>query len=317
MKLLGVPHMVIIPFTNCNFKCPYCCSSKFIRATISTWKEHSDDTIKFLNSLDKKMILVTGGGEPLLYDWTEMIEKTNHYWYFATNCSVVHPFLTGSVTREKVKLFIAAFHRTGISVDKFISNVHRLQDLGYAVFCKIIYTREPKQFDEIETIMKANIPVTFTPLLYGSYSRDETMKVLPYCQSTMYASRFFHFDNKAGRRPAPCVAGTKESFAMTGTTLFRCSQYSEPIDRMPYLLCPRFIRRLWNYEKGNIYNPRFDKTPKMCRKQVCECEWHNFSDMGFDLENEKWQQFIETGKWMPASIDDIRVAVGRTGEKYE
>lgn len=288
MKLMNVSHIAILPFTTCNFACPYCCASTYNPNTLKLWREHEGDIIDFLNTLDTKMIMVSGG-EPLLYDWTNMIKNTNHYWYFMTNGSRIPSFLKD----KKVKLIVAAFHRTQIDIDEFTSSLQRMRE-NTPVFCKIMYVRDPRQFDEIETITKTGIPASFTPLLNAYYSNGELMEVLPYCQSVMYAKRFLN----EKREPAPCIAGTSESFEISGTSIVRCSHYNSP--RLKYV--PQIFKRPWHDERGNIHNAVFDKVPKICRRSICECEWHSFSDLNNSKENEVWQKFIDTERWTSTTL---------------
>jgi hypothetical protein len=273
------------------------------------WASKAEDVIKFLNTLDKKMIMVSGG-EPLLYDWGKIIKETNHYWCFATNTSVIPQFLSDSEVKQKVKLFLSAFHREGIGVGNFITNAKKLQDMGYAVFSKIIYVKDNDQFYDCDYISSEEIPVSFSPLVGVKYSKKEIDKVLPYCISNLYKSRFLGFY----RQPRICVAGTKESFQVSGTGIVRCGLQDIPFadNLVPIQFLKRFIHDdikntavktlhkvlgRQNPYLGTIYEPRFNTEPLICHRRTCECEWHTFSEMGIDLDNNKWQRLIETGKW--------------------
>lgn len=332
MKLMGVPHIAIIPYMTCNFSCSYCVANKFSKDSLKLWESKTNDVIRFLNTLDKKMILVSGG-EPLLWNgWSRFIKETNHYWYYATNASVIPKFLAERDAKEKVKLFYAAFHREGISVDRFIKNILKLWDMGYAVFCKIIYVRDEAQFEECEQISRAGIPVSFTPLLGVKYSKDEIARILPYCQSALYASRFFELDRRKSHNLA-CVAGTSESFEVRCTSIVRCGLQDIPF--FANMAPPNFLKKVLRDDTadlaikllhmgfgrrspfiGSIYEPKYYQSPVICHRQKCECEWHNFSEMSVDLENWKWQMLIDAGKWIPATALEIKDFVECGGGQF-
>ena len=308
MKLMNVPHIAIIPYMTCNFSCSYCVANKYSKDSLKLWDSKVGDIIKFLNTLDKKMILVSGG-EPLLYDWSKLIKETNHYWYFATNASVIPKFLYNA--QDKVKLLYAAFHREGIGVNKFIKNILKIQDMGYAIFCKIIYTKDDSQFNDWDLINSAGIPVSFAPLVGVKYTEEEVAKVLPYCISDMYADRFLNPSRKLGN----CVAGTSETFEIRATSIVRCGLQDIPL--LGNLAPPKFLKRMVHdglsdaamkviyimsgrksYFLGDIYNPQFYSKPVICHRKRCDCEWHTFSGIGDDSENPRWQNLIDTGKWV-------------------
>lgn len=310
MKLMRLPHIAILPYLTCNFRCPYCVVESPVWA-FTKWEAQFEDTVTFLNSIGKKAIMVSGG-EPFIWKrWGELIRRTDHYWYFCTNTSKVPKWLQDSTAKEKVKLFLAAFHRTGIQVRKFIANVHKVQDLGYPVFVKVVYVGDSAQFNDIEEIIKAGIPASFAPLLGIECSEQGVADILPYCQSTMYANRFFPPDAGAERAIKPCPAGTEESFEIEGSVIVRCSHYSD----MLLNRVPRLLRRFRPRYLGDISHPRFHKQPKICFRKTCACEWHTFSDMAFGFENEKWQHFIETKEWTPATILDIKEFVARASNE--
>jgi hypothetical protein len=341
MRVMGVPHIAVIPFLKCNFSCPYCVSYAHRDASFGMWDDRFNDIKKFLNSLDKKMIMVSGG-EPLIWrKWERLIEETDHYWYFLSNCSVVPSFLKKDSIKRKVKLFISAYHRSQIDLGRFINNLREIQSLGYPVFCKIIYEKEPAQIGEAEKIIAAGIPMSFAPLLYAQYSKEQLAEILPYCQSAMYASRFFPPDEGPERKRGVCVAGTSESFQITGFKIVRCGHLggihfyniSLPafLKGKIFSIGVRFLRGI-NFNNiylstflgdrylgylGNIYSPTFYGTPMLCSRKTCACEWHNFSDMSFNFENEKWQHFIDTGKWIPATIEDQKSFVEKAGGKFD
>ena len=138
MKLMNLPHIAIVPYLTCNFKCPYCIAESPLkipfynpRSSLEKWDAQFEDTVTFLNTLDTKAIEISGG-EPFLWKkWGELIQRTNHCWYFLTNASSLPIWLKDEVVKEKVKLFIAAFHPTQIRIERFIDNVCKLQDFGY------------------------------------------------------------------------------------------------------------------------------------------------------------------------------------------
>jgi len=289
VRLMNLPHIALLPFLTCNFACSYCVAKPLLngKRPFGLWNEHFDDITAFLSKLDTKMIMISGG-EPLLWSgWTELIEKTDHYWYFCTNASKIPQWL--DYTKDRVKLFLAAFHRTGITVDKFIGNVKKLQDAGYPVFVKIVYTRSEQQFAEAEEIIKAGIPTSFVPLYNTKYLPDEVAALRPYCHSDMYYNRF----QSVERSPGKCAAGTRESFELTGMIVGRCSHYSHiSLNKVPKLL-----RKFALGYRGDIYESHFDVSARMCSRKVCECEWHSFGELINSPENERWQSLIDTGVW--------------------
>ena len=320
MKLMNLPHIAIVLYLTCNFKCSYCvaeASRKVLfynsKDSLDRWDAQFGGIVSFLNSLDTKAIMVSGG-EPFIWKrWGELIERTAHYWYFITNASSVPKWLGDSVVKTRTKLIIATFHRTEMRIERFIDNVCKMQDLGYPVFAKVIYDGDSGRFREIEKVMKAGIPVSFVPFLNMAYSKVSITNMLTYCQSAMYAGRFFPPDAGVERDIKPCMAGTEESFEVDGSVIARCSFYSG----MPLNEVPRFLRGLSHRYLGDIHHPRFFKEPKMCYRKTCACEWHTFSDMAFGFENEKWQRFIETGEWSSATIPDIEkfVAMSLNGKE--
>lgn len=243
--------------------------------------------------------------------WSQIIKNTDHYWCFATNTSVIPAFLQDSEIKKKVKLFISAFHREFINIDKFIKNAHKLQDLGYPVFCKIVYTRDTGQLGDRYEMFIAGLPVSLTPLVGAWYSEAEAAMIAPLCDSTMYAERFH---NKV-RKKAICPAGTT-SFEIRGMNLVRCGLQDIPV--FSQMAPPQFLKKLvhdevWNFGLkalhvvggrrspflGTINNPQFYQEPVMCHRKSCDCEWHTFSEMGGDCpENKRWDDFIKTGKWV-------------------
>ena len=308
MKLMNLPHIAILPYLTCNFKCPYCIAESPLRlpfykskTSLLKWDAQFKDTVNFLNTLDMKAIEVSGG-EPFLWKrWGELIEQSDHYWEFLTNASLVPDWLRSKEAKDRVKLFLAAFHRTGIQLDKFIANVCKLQDLGYPVFVKVVYTKGSEQLKEIDKIIKAGIPASLVPLVGAEYSKEEIDRIIPYCQSALYAYRFFVPYNGVDRKPKPCVAGTKESFELDGVVIVRCSHYSN----MSLNRIPKLFRGLSPYYLGDIKQPSFYSKPQMCYRSTCTCEWMSFTEITDGFENEKWQHFIETGKWVPVTKLDI------------
>jgi len=61
MKVMGVPHIAIIPYVTCNLSCSYCVANKYSNDSLELWASKIDEVIEFLNRLDKKMIMVSGG----------------------------------------------------------------------------------------------------------------------------------------------------------------------------------------------------------------------------------------------------------------
>lgn len=308
MKLMNLPHIAIVPYLTCNFKCPYCIAETPFKipfhkpkTSLKRWDAQFDDVVTFLNSLDTKAIEVSGG-EPFLWKrWGELIGQTNHYWYFLTNASKVPEWLKDEVVKEKVKLLITAFHRADIRLERFIDNVCKMQDLGYPVFVKVVYAKDRDQLKEIERIIKAGIPASLVPLVGVEYSKEEIERILPYCQSALYAYRFFVPYDGVDRSAGPCVAGTEESFELDGSVIVRCSHYSG----MSLNKIPKLFRGFYPQSLGDIKQPGFYSQPEMCYRKTCTCEWMSFTEIVDGSENEKWQHFIETGEWVPAIISDI------------
>lgn len=310
MKVMNLPHIAIVPYLTCNFKCPYCVAETPFkipfynpRNSLEKWDAQFEDTVTFLNSIGTKAILVSGGEPTIWKRWDELIKRSDHYWYFLTNVSKVPNWLNDSKVKQRTKLLLAAFHRTGIRIEKFIANVCKIQDLGYPIFVKVVYTKDKDQLKEIDKIIKAGIPASFVPLVGMEYSKKEIEDMLPYCQSAMYACGFWGVN----RAVKSCVAGTNESFELDGSIIAKCSHYSG----MSLNKIPKLFRGLSSLYLGDIYYPRFYHQPKMCYRKTCTCEWLAFTDIAFGFENEKWQHFIETGKWVPATIDDIDDFVAR------
>jgi len=337
---MGLPHIAVVPFLKCNFACPYCVSYAHHKASFGIWDDRFNDIKEFLNSLGKKMIMVSGG-EPLIWrKWEHLIEETDHYWYFLSNCSIVPPFLRKDGIKQKIKLFISAYHRSQIDLDRYIGNLKKIQDLGYPIFCKVIYEKEPTQIGEADKIIAAGIPMSFVPLLHAQYSKEQLAEILPYCQSAMYSSRFFPPDAGPKRKLGICEAGTSESFQITGFKIVRCSHlggihfgniclpnfskgviFSRGITFLRGIHFDNiYLSKLLGGRRlgylGNIDAPRFYNTPVLCRSKTCACEWHNFSSMGFDLENEKWQHFIDTGEWVPATHEDKKRFLEKAGGQF-
>lgn len=293
MKLMNVNHISVLPYLTCNFKCPYCIAKPNFyqdKNKFGLWETNYYDVMKFIQTLDKRMILVSGG-EPLLWDkWQDMIINSDHYWYFVTNTSVVPKWLGDTEVKNKVKLFLSAFHRTGIKVEKYIDNVKKLQDMGYAVFCKIMYTKEKEQINEANLIIKSGIPMSFVPLVDTKYQSEEISRIKPYCYSDMYYRRFYIL----GKSSCYCMAGTKDSFQIDGLSMTRCGHFSS----ISLNNVPKLLRKLHDGYIGDIYQPKFYEKPKICNMNQCFCENLHFGGILDDSENEVWQRFIENGKWV-------------------
>ena len=265
MKLFNLDHISILPYTTCNFKCPYCCTTNK-ELTLRQWDELEPQILKFLQSLPKKAIMVSGG-EPLLWNWSKLINNTDHTWYFLTNGSVIPEWVN---KQDKIKLFIAAFHKSQIELDKFIYNIRKLEK---PTFVKVVYTGMD-DIASVEKLIKENIPASLTPEVNSKYNQDQVELIKPYITSQMYLNRFLGVKRSKGK----CNAGTALSFELTGTKVNRCSHNS----------C-KFI--------GEIDNPKLYNKPKNCSRKTCYCEWHQFSELSGGEENERWQKLVDTGKW--------------------
>jgi hypothetical protein len=293
MKLMDVNHISVLPFLTCNFHCPYCIAYQPAlykdKKPFGLWEERFDEVFKFIKKLDKRMILCSGG-EPLLWRrWEELIKGTDHYWYFVTNTSVIPKWLEDREIKSKVKLILSAFHRTGMSINKYIHNVRVLQDRGYPIFTKIMYVKDEMQLKEASVITKCDIPMSFTPVVGLGYSKGELEAIKPYCQSEMYYHRFIDITHKADK----CIAGTRDSFQVDGLALTRCGHYSS----ISLNSVPKLLRGLHNGYIGDVSHQGYYKQPKMCHKAVCFCENFNFGGILDDSENPRWQKFIDTGVW--------------------
>jgi len=245
--------------------------------------------VKFIGGLEKKMILASGG-EPLLWDrFEDLIKRTDHYWYFVTNTSRIPEWLNDSEIKKKVKLFLSAFHRDGITVENYIANVKKIQDMGYAIFSKIMYTRHPQNFNEAEKIINNRIPLSFVPLVGEKYNGFDKKVLRTYCMSEMYYNRF----SLEERKPAVCIAGTKDSFQVDGMVITRCGHYSSiSLNNMP-----KIARLAYNGYVCDVNKPKYMDEPVICKKKECFCENFNFGGILDTSENPRWQEFIDTGVW--------------------
>ncbi len=260
MKLLNRNHIALVPYTTCNFRCPYCIAHNDA-LTITHWKNNVVDVNKFLQNIEPKAILLSGG-EPLLYDWTEVMSSNNHYWYILSNLSTIPGWIRN---RREIKFFIPAFHKSMLSIDKFIANAKTLQDWGFPVFAKIVYN-DATDMAHLETLHKNCIPVTLAPL-YGT-----TNPVLAnYCWSELYKNRFL---GKTHKGLTLCKAGTSVSFEIRGNQLARCSHWYLPITN------------------GTVTQPRLWKMAMPCPIRECACEWHQFSELQGKNDNYTWESLI-------------------------
>ena len=165
----------------------------------------------------------------------------------------------------------------------------------------MVYTKDKDQLKEIDKIIKAGIPASLVPLVGMKYSNEDIEGALPYCQSALYAYRFFVPYDGVDRRAKPCVAGTNESFELDGAVIVRCSHYSN----MSLNKIPKLFRGLSPLYLGDIKQPKFHPQPTMCYRKTCTCEWMSFTEIVDGFENEKWQHFIDTGNWVPVTRLDI------------
>ena len=278
MKLFNLDHVALLPYTTCNFKCSYCVDANR-RLSMKVWDARASDILTFLNELSAKAVMVSGG-EPLLWkDWPRLIKETLHTWYFLTNASVLPSWLRS--TRHSIKLVIAAYHRSQMDINTFIRNIETLQDMSYPVFVKIVYDGTTLQFYDIEQIQKANIPVSFSPMLGVKLTKEQIDKALPYCQSEMYKSRFLPPPFGKRRNYQKCNAGTSSSFEIDGSKLLMCSHKTSLFDRI-----------------GTLDKPKLHRRAYPCYKNHCACEWHTFSELDTrPNENVRWQKFVDTGAW--------------------
>ena len=262
MKLFNLDHISIIPFTTCNFKCPYCVNTDHTM-TLGNWERNKAATLRFLQSLPRRAIMVSGG-EPLLWNgWKDLIEQTNHTWYFLTNGSVVPSWFH----QPNVKLAIVAYHKTGISIDKFVDNVKRLE---VPVFVKVVYCDEQDK-DSVEQFWSRGIPASLAPLEGRRYA-----SVPEQCTTQTYRRRFLH-ETKGLEL---CRAGTKKSFEIRDNRLYGCS--------------------LWHSLAGfcgSVTRPNPMPFSLPCLIRYCRCEWHQFSELSGTNDNERWQHLVDTGIW--------------------
>jgi hypothetical protein len=131
--------------------------------------------------------------------------------------------------------------------------------------------------------------MSFVPLVGVKYSAEETKRIKPYCQSEMYYRRFYVL----GREQGLCHAGTKNSFQVDGLTLTRCGHYSS----ISLNNVPKMLRQLHGGYVGDMEHPKFYDKPKVCNLTECFCENFHFGGILNDSENERWQKFIDTGRW--------------------
>lgn len=295
---MGVDHVGVIFSRKCNFNCSYCCNLGSTSAPWGLWNDKFDDLVGFLNSLEGRRMILVSGGEPIIWDKLgDLVESTDHFWYLASNCSLVNPYLKRDVVHDKIKLIIGAYHESQMKLDKFIGVVREMQGLGYPVFVKVMYDGGKSQFKMAEQMIGSGIPFSFVPFLEKQYTDVDIRSVLRYCQSSYYASRFFPVPLGPRREPGLCAAGTNKSFHMNEFSICRCSHRQDDV-------------------LGDIANPGFYSEPQWCDKTFCACEWHNFSDLGgFTGENNRWQRFIDTGVWEPAGEEEIMDLFGVTRVK--
>jgi len=211
-----------------------------------------------------KTAIMVSGGEPLLYDWEDIMKIGDHVWYFLTNLSMTPEWI------RCAKLVIAAYHKEGIGLAKFTANAKILQDWGIPVFVKVIYT-EPLSRDVVEHFWRQNIASSLSPLVGRRYDT-----VPKQCITQMYKRRFL----REYKGMTSCNAGIY-SWELRGNDLklHRCSHWYGVFDKIDPCGDADF----------------FGKRP--CWIKHCECEWHQFSELNGSNDNEKWQTFVETGKW--------------------
>ncbi len=252
LKLFNLNHIALIPYTACNFRCSYCVNS--VRMSIKDWNENSKRVLTFLQKLPPKAIMVSGG-EPLLWDWSEFLNNTSHVYYFLSNLSVIPTWLI----HPQIRLIIAAYHKTGMSIEKFIENVKKVEK---PVFVKVVFVDEVDKRN-VERLWRENITASRVP------QEGRRYKTVPSeCTTETYARRFRH--ERKGL--SLCRAGTEASFEIRGSKLSRCSLW--PLTQHTFAMCKL-----------------------TCPVRYCRCEWQQFSELSGSNDNDRWQQFVESGKW--------------------
>jgi hypothetical protein len=222
--------------------------------SIKDWNENSKKVLSFLQKQSPKAVMISGG-EPLLWDWSEFLSSTPHTYYFLTNASVIPKWLSAS----NVSLIIAAYHKTGLSINEFIENIKRIEKL---VFVKVVYVDEEDKRN-VERLWKEGITASLVP------QEGKRYKTVPsQCISETYARRF----RRETKGLSICRAGTKNSFEIREDKLSRCSLW--PLTQRSFAMC-------------NL----------PCPVRYCRCEWQQFSELSGSNDNERWQSFVESGKW--------------------
>ncbi len=279
MRLFGLDHIALIPYVTCNLHCPYCVVNNR-SLTLRQWEASSRTVSTFLRRQEPKAIMVSGG-EPFIWrDWPAFLQQ-EHTWYFLTNASIVPEWL-GTV-RDRVKLIIAAYHHTQLKIERFITNVKKLQDMGYPVFAKIVYDGKSEHLSNIERLRTSNIPASFSPMIDVELTPEQIVRALPFCESEMYKNRFLPPPYGSRRERVSCIAGTNRSFEIDDCRINRCSHVTVPS------LLGRF---------HTVQHATLSQTPQRCSRNYCACEWHVFGELDTrPNENERWQKFVDTGIW--------------------
>ncbi len=133
----------------CNFRCPYCYLTDDQRNKKKTvFSHHSPD--EWIDAIDvfkdRHLELYFTGGEPLLLDDFIYLLKATldkefvHSARIDSNLSRLDKFLT-KINNPKVK-FLASFHPTQVSFDKFIDKIKELKEKDMLALVNLVISKE-------------------------------------------------------------------------------------------------------------------------------------------------------------------------------
>lgn len=288
-NLLGRNQYCIRFSDRCNYKCSYCCNYSFPTAPKSEIETNLPLLINVFNQVDPGVILLSGG-EPILWrDFPHVLDALpQHYWVILTNLTAVPQW----IEHPNIKLLLPAYHEEFAKADRFTNHLAKLKAMGKPTHVKLIVKPE-QEYHQIPLWEKWNemgIPTSLTPLEYEYRFKREFLTDLVYKfrTSSLYNSRFF-------QRPTPsnryCPAGTKQFFQINPEgTIVRCAAVYDPCG---------------DNKSASIHNPSFNQNAEYCNHSECYSEWHHWGQTAPANDNQTWSHFIETGEWIPPTVEEL------------
>ncbi|GHV13954.1 hypothetical protein FACS189491_09620 [Spirochaetia bacterium] len=283
-------HYSVIFNTSCNYKCSYCFQMYFNKNQRTVLQDNTDTLVRLLDDMPPGLINVTGG-EPGLADEIGVIIDSlpQHKFTITTNLSVIPKWYY----HENVISIGATYHEEMSGEDNFFEQCRQLVQNGKRISANYLVKpdREYAGIPMWKRFWDNGIPMHLIPLLrrYSYPSRFLLDVINNYLTSCTGNGNFFHPWIAAPQESRKCIAGTRKRFNIFHDgTIGRCSSNFPQLEG-----------------KSTIFNPFFYDEAMICHEtRDCYCDCH--SALSLANENERLNQFIRTGIWVPPDKNELR-----------